>query len=90
MKPYLWTFAALVALTFLTLGLSYVPMGAFGIPAALLIALAKAVLVVLFFMHLREQRVSSRVTIVVATLLAGVAVTLAALDVASRHLPLGG
>lgn len=87
MKPYLWTFAALLALTFLTLGLSYVPMGPLGIPAAVAIALAKAVLVVLFFMHLREQRVSSRVTIVVATLLAGVMVILATLDVASRRLP---
>lgn len=88
MRPYLWTFAALLALTLLTLGLSYLPMGALGIPAAVAIAMAKAVLVVLFFMHLREQRVSSRVTIVVATLLAGVMVILATLDVASRHLPL--
>lgn len=89
MKPYLWTFVALIALTFATLGLSYVPLGAFGVPLAVVIALVKAVLIILFFMHLREQPVSSRMTMVVAFVLAGIAIALATLDVATRHLPGG-
>ena len=49
---YYLIFAALIALTLLTVGLSYVELGAFHLIVGLAIASTKAVLVILFFMHL--------------------------------------
>lgn len=46
-------FGALIALTGITVGVAYVPLGVLSIPVAIAIATAKASLVVLFFMHLK-------------------------------------
>jgi cytochrome c oxidase subunit 4 len=51
---YVAVFLVLLALTTLTIGVSYLDLGPFGTPVALLIAAAKATLVILFFMHLRD------------------------------------
>jgi cytochrome c oxidase subunit 4 len=51
-RTYYLIFAALIALTLLTVALSYVELGAFHLVVGLAIAITKAVLVVLFFMHL--------------------------------------
>lgn len=48
--------AALLALTALTAWASVLPLGPFHLAVALAIALAKAALVLYFFMHLRESR----------------------------------
>src|SRR5215813_11719844 len=57
---YYRVFAALLALTLLTWGLSRLHLGSpLGVMVALTIAIAKALLVVLFFMHVRY---SSRLT----------------------------
>jgi cytochrome c oxidase subunit 4 len=50
-KTYLQVFAALIALTFLTVGLSFVELGPFHTVVGLTIAAVKAGLVILFFMH---------------------------------------
>jgi len=56
MKTYLVVWAALMALMVLTVFLSTVPMGhAFNTIVALVIASIKAVLVLLFFMHLKYE-----------------------------------
>jgi cytochrome c oxidase subunit 4 len=53
-RLYYGVFTALLALTLLTWGLSYLELGStLGIIVALTIAMTKAVLVVLFFMHVR-------------------------------------
>ena len=53
-RLYYRVFAALLALTLLTWGLSYLELGhTLGIIVALTIAMTKALLVVLFFMHVR-------------------------------------
>lgn len=49
---YYAVFAALIALTFLTVGISFIDLGAWHTPVGLLIAVTKASLVALFFMHL--------------------------------------
>lgn len=50
---YYRVFAALLALTLLTVGMAYVDLGPLNIVLALGIAICKALLVMLFFMHLR-------------------------------------
>jgi cytochrome c oxidase subunit 4 len=52
---YAWVFAALVILTALEVGASYLPAGV-RLPILLVFALAKALLVVLYFMHLRFDK----------------------------------
>jgi cytochrome c oxidase subunit 4 len=64
---YYSVFAALIALTLLTVGLSRLDLGAWHSAVGLTIACCKALLVALFFMHLLS---SSRLTWLVA--LAGV------------------
>jgi cytochrome c oxidase subunit 4 len=56
-------FIALLALTALTVGLAYIPLGPLNDAVALVIAASKAVLVVLFFMNVKN---SSRLTWVFA------------------------
>ena len=51
---YVAIFVALLGLTALTVLVSYVDLGPFSTPLALLIAACKATLVILYFMHLRE------------------------------------
>jgi cytochrome c oxidase subunit 4 len=53
-RIYFRVFMALLALTLLTWGLSYLELSqTLGVMVALTIAMAKALLVVLFFMHVR-------------------------------------
>ena len=56
LKTYVGVFAALAALTVLTTAVAYVDLGFFNVIVALTIAVAKALLVVLFFMHLARSR----------------------------------
>ena len=48
-------FAALLTLTALTVGVTYIHMGRFNLVVALLIAVTKASLVVLFFMNVKNS-----------------------------------
>jgi cytochrome c oxidase subunit IV len=52
-KLYLTVFVALLVLLAVTVGASYVPLGRFNVVIALMIAIAKTFLVMLFFMHVR-------------------------------------
>lgn len=47
--------ALLLVLTGVTVGVSYVDMGFFNVPIALLVASVKATVVLLFFMHLKYE-----------------------------------
>lgn len=83
---YYSVFAALMVLTVLTVGAAFVNLGIFNFPVALGIAVIKATLVVLFFMHVRY---SSRLTkLVVATSLFFLFILLAEtfMDYATRGL----
>jgi len=61
---YYSIFAALMILTGVTVGAAFVNLGALNFPVALAIAIIKATLVVLFFMHVKY---SSRLTKLVVT-----------------------
>jgi cytochrome c oxidase subunit 4 len=52
---YLAVFSALLALTVVTVLVSYIDMGILNVAVALLIASVKASLVALFFMHLKGE-----------------------------------
>ena len=58
-KGYLAIFGALMVLTGVTVAVAFVNLGALNFPVAMAIALLKATLVILFFMHVKE---SSRLT----------------------------
>jgi cytochrome c oxidase subunit 4 len=63
-RTYLLVFAALLLLAGTTVAVAYVPLGHWHTAIALLIAIAKATLIVLFFMHALES--SRLVWIVIA------------------------
>jgi len=56
---YYAIFVALMVLTAVTVAVAFVPLGALNFPVAIAIAITKATLVVLFFMHVKY---SSRLT----------------------------
>ena len=62
-RLYIAVFVTLIVLTFVTAGVAFVDLHAFNTVVALTIAVIKATLVVLFFMHVKY---STRLTWVVA------------------------
>jgi cytochrome c oxidase subunit IV len=64
-KTYFMVFLALLLLLALTTGMAYVDLGGFNTVIALAIAFVKMLLVMLFFMHLRQSSALMR-TVVVA------------------------
>jgi cytochrome c oxidase subunit 4 len=52
-RIYFRTCAALLALLALTWGVAYVDLGSFNLIVALAIAIAKAIVIALFFMHIK-------------------------------------
>ena len=84
-KTYTAVFAALLGLTLTTTAVSFIDLGSLNIVVALTIAIGKALLVLLYFMHLRY---SSRLTWVFAA--AGffwfaILITLTMSDVLTRN-----
>ncbi len=71
---------ALLALTLLTVGVAAVDLGRLNLEIALAIAIVKASLVLLFFMHMRYDRPMNAIVFVAALLFFMLFVTLALLD----------
>ena len=63
-RVYYTIFAALLALTFLTVVVARIDLGRFNTIVALTIAVTKAVLVVLFFMHVYHSSRLTKLTVV--------------------------
>jgi len=82
---YVKVFLALIVLTAITTAVAYVDLGALNTVAALVIAVCKASLVVLFFMHLKEQAGMTRVVIIAAALWLAVFIVLTLSDRFTRH-----
>jgi|SRR5690606_39145204 len=83
-RTYLRTWIALMALAAATFGLSFLDLGVFHLPVALLIAGAKAALIALFFMHLVHERGSIPVAVGIWFLLLAILIALTASDVLTR------
>lgn len=77
-------FGALVLLTIVTVGAAYVPLGPLTVPVAIGIAVAKASLVVLFFMHLKYDNPVNALTFTIGTIFVVVFITITLLDTAFR------
>jgi cytochrome c oxidase subunit IV len=79
-KVLLGVFGALLVLTFLTVAARRIDLGHFNIVLALAIAVVKAGLVALFFMHLRYDNLFNGVILIVAMLFVMLFISLALMD----------
>ncbi|WP_437668713.1 cytochrome C oxidase subunit IV family protein [Sorangium sp. So ce131] len=84
-RTYVIVWLVLMALTLASYLLSLAHLGEADVVAALLIATAKTALVLLFFMHLIEQRFSNALPMIVSMLLVGLLLTLMLTDVLTRE-----
>jgi cytochrome c oxidase subunit 4 len=64
LKHYVLTWAALMVLTVVTVGVAYLDLGIANDLVALAIAVTKALLVILLFMHVKESSRLTRLTVV--------------------------
>ena len=79
-----WTLLALLALAVLSWAVSYLPVGAAGMPLAMVIAALKAGLVALSFMELAERGPTVRIVAATAPLFIVVLLALVLADVVAR------
>jgi cytochrome c oxidase subunit 4 len=81
------TWLALLTLTGVSFGVSYVHLGTLNIPVALAIASVKAILVVLIFMELAVEKFSVQVTLVISFVFVALLIGLMVADVVTRAAP---
>jgi cytochrome c oxidase subunit IV len=84
---YLLTLIALLTLTGITVGVSYLDFGSGNIIVAVLVATVKAILVGLIFMHLLHDKKINAVIFVAAFLFLSLLFLFSFLDQGSRYLP---
>jgi cytochrome c oxidase subunit 4 len=63
-KIYVGVFLALIALTVTTVGVSKIDLGEYNFVVAMTIAVGKALLVVLFFMHVKQASAMTKLFVV--------------------------
>ncbi len=84
-KLYFMVFAALIALTLTTTVVATIDLGPLNIVIALLIAMSKATLVVLFFMHLKWSTRLTHIVAVTALFWLAILITLTLSDYTTRQ-----
>ena len=84
-RMYYVTYAVLAACTILTFTAAQHNFGKWSFAIAMFIAFVKAVFVVLFFMHLYDQKGPNRLTMAIAFLFVGVLITLTLTDAETRY-----
>ncbi len=84
-KTYFLVFAVLIALTVATTVVATIDLGPFNVVAALLIAMCKASLVMLFFMHLRWSGRLMHIVAVAALFWLAILIVLTVSDYSTRH-----
>jgi cytochrome c oxidase subunit 4 len=84
-KKYAIILLALLLLLAATYFLAQVDLGRFNLTVGLLIAGAKALLVLLYFMHLRQESAANRLASVVGLLWLGILLTLTFGDYLTRN-----
>lgn len=84
-STYVAVFIALMFGTALTTGVAYIDLGRWNSVVALIIAVAKMLLVVLFFMHVKYNKGLSRIVIVGGFFWLGIMITLSLSDELTRR-----
>ncbi len=84
-KTYFAVFFALLILTFATVVVSHVDLGRLNTVVALTIAVTKAVLVVLFFMHIRYSTRLTKLVVVGGFLWLALLIGFTMADIVSRN-----
>jgi cytochrome c oxidase subunit 4 len=86
-KPptYLLIYGVLIALALGTTGVAFLPLGGWHTVAAMVIASTKAILVLLFFMHLLHSPKLTWVVVAAAVFFLGIMLTLTFADYMTRH-----
>jgi cytochrome c oxidase subunit 4 len=82
--PYFLVWAALLILTITTFLTGRMHLGTWALPLALAIAVTKSLLVILFFMHLWEQKGANRIVIGTSFVFVALIISLTVADVATR------
>jgi cytochrome c oxidase subunit 4 len=83
-KIYGVIFASLLIMTAITVGASYLELGDFNVIVALAIACIKAVLVILFFMHVKYSSRLTKLTVAAGFFTFFVLITMSMTDYISR------
>ena len=84
-STYYRVFGTLIVLTFLTVGLSFLELGEWHTVAGLIIAICKAALVALFFMHLLSSQRLTWIVLGAGLFWLGVLMVLTLSDYLTRH-----
>ena len=84
-KVYFLVFAVLVALTALTTTVAFIDLGPLNAVAALVIAVTKALLVILFFMHIKYSPRLTRLVVVAGFFWLAILLTLTLSDYRTRN-----
>jgi cytochrome c oxidase subunit 4 len=84
-RTYVGIFLALMVLTGLTTGVAFIDMGMWNTPVALLIAVVKMLLVVLFFMHVKYTTGLTKTVIVAGFFFLALLVAFTLADELTRH-----
>ena len=84
-KTYVAVFLALLVLTFTTAGIAFVDLGPFNILVALTIAVVKALLVIMFFMHVRNSSNVMKITVAAGFFWLCIMLVYSLSDYVSRH-----
>ncbi len=83
-RTYFLVYLALMLLLAATVGATFLPLGPFHLAVSVIIAFAKAVLVLLFFMHLRHTRSRTVFLILAGCLLLLILMGLTTVDYLTR------
>jgi len=82
--PYFLVWVALIVLTATTWYTGRMHLGTWALPLALAIAVTKSLLVILFFMHLWEQKGANRIVIATSFVFVALIISFTVADVATR------
>jgi cytochrome c oxidase subunit 4 len=83
-RLYYAIFASLMVLTAITVGVAFINLGALNFPVAISIAIVKATLVILFFMHVKYSSRLTKVILLTGFFFLGILFVLTLSDYLSR------
>ena len=86
LRSYLFVWIALLVLLAITCGSAFLPLGRFNVVINFGVAVAKALLVILVFMHLRSATTMVRIVALIGLFMLAILVVLSLTDFAVRSL----